>query len=465
MGHSLTFLALTLIGADKAPEPQPAPAPAPCPPASSPSAAADTERDNAKERWRLTLRDAIRIGLGNAKVVRVVRPEGADPVGPAAEGITIAPAQGNDGRSAWRFKAEVMAAVRSIEQQYWSLAQQYVQLWASERAVDLAKEVFQREESKLEAGHGSSADTAKAQQRLERFQFDLREKISDVRAVERQLRNLMGLPPVDDRRIIPASEPTGVRVEPDWDSCLAAMMEKQPDVGQQKDALKNAKRPPASDADAALAFLPDLANLGELAPAPGETERARTDLQKNQELLKQVVHQTAHSLARFFLEVSANYQHYQTAVRLREAAAQRHEVQKAFYEEGRITIDRYLDSIAQLTSALGQEAQFKAAYNISLLALEEAKGTLLERKKITLVDGPKPARAGKKDDRAKVASFEEKAEPPKADGGDAKTAVAPKDGGKTVSFGLTIGTGPNPVEIRGSFTVAPAKKADATAKP
>src|SRR4029077_19211429 len=44
----------------------------------------------------------------------------------------------------WRFKAEVMAHVRSIEQQYWSLAQQHVQLWSSERAVELAEEILKR---------------------------------------------------------------------------------------------------------------------------------------------------------------------------------------------------------------------------------------------------------------------------------------------------------------------------------
>ena len=48
-----------------------------------------------------------------------------------------------------------------------------------------------------------------------------------------------------------------------------------------------------------------------------------------------------------------------------------------FYEEGRITIDRYLDAVSQYASAVAQEAQFKTTYNISIVALEEAKGTLL----------------------------------------------------------------------------------------
>ena len=107
--------------------------------------------------------------------------------------------------------------------------------------------------------------------------------------------------------------------------------------------------------------------------------------------LQQVVHQTTHSLARFFLEVDANYKQFKTASRLRAAAAQRLDAQRAFYEEGRITIDRYLDAVSQYASAVAQEAQYKTTYNISIVALEEAKGTLLAYDNIAVAEGPAPA--------------------------------------------------------------------------
>ena len=80
-------------------------------------------------------------------------------------------------------------------------------------------------------------------------------------------------------------------------------------------------------------------------------------------------HQTTHTLARFFLEIDANYNQYQTAKRLRIAAAERMQAQRAYYDEGRITIDRYLDAGAQYANAVAQEAQFKTSYNTSIAAM------------------------------------------------------------------------------------------------
>ncbi len=74
--------------------------------------------------------------------------------------------------------------------------------------------------------------------------------------------------------------------------------------------------------------------------------------------------------------------------RFRAAAAQRLEAHRIFYEEGRIKIDRYryLDALVQYTAAVCQEAHFKSDYNVSIVVLEEAKGTLLEYDGITVVD-------------------------------------------------------------------------------
>src|SRR5207248_782791 len=121
--------------------------------------------------------------------------------------------------------------------------------------------------------------------------------------------------------------------------------------------------------------------------------QAQYTLLKQRAYLQQVVHQTTHSLARFFLEVDANYKQFKTASRLRAAAAQRLEAQRAFYEEGRITIDRYLDAVSQYANAVAQEAQFKTTYNISIVALEEAKGTLLAYDNIAVAEGPNPQKA------------------------------------------------------------------------
>lgn len=352
----------------------------------------------------------------------------------------------------WVFKAEVMAHVRSIEQQYWSLAQQHVQLWSSEKAVELAREIVNREQAELVVGKGTVADVAEAQQRLEQFNLDLVTKTSDVITTERQLRNILGLPPADNRRIIPVTPPAEARLEPDWDSSLAQMVTFQPDIVQQQLRVRiaelqlliarnqllpqlnlnllyqlNGLGQQLDNAEAVMtgatikALDPVIRNkeiaaglpvnagfynnfhtwqvgftfqmpLGMRSPL-ANTRNAQYILLRQRAYLQQFVHQTTHSLARFFLEVDANYKQFKTASRLRAAAAQRLEAQRAYYEEGRITIDRFLDAVSQYAQAVAQEAQFKTTYNISIVALEEAKGTLLAYNNIAVAEGPHPRKA------------------------------------------------------------------------
>ena len=175
------------------------------------------------------------------------------PVGLEANRAPIVIARLNADAAVWRFKAEVMAEVRSIEQQYWSLAQQHVQLWSSERAVELAEEILKREQSELEVGRGTVADVAEAEQRLEQFRLDLVTKTSDVITTERQLRNILGLPPADSRRIVPVTAPTEARLEPDWDSSLAQMLSFQPDIVSAAVARPGRRAPVADRAEPALA--------------------------------------------------------------------------------------------------------------------------------------------------------------------------------------------------------------------
>jgi outer membrane protein TolC len=374
------------------------------------------------------------------------------PVGLEANRAPIVVARLNADTAVWRFKAEIMAHVRSIEQQYWSLAQQHVQLWSSEKAVELAEEIKRREESELEVGRGTVADVAEATQRLEQFRLDLVTKTSDVITTERQLRNILGLPPADSRRIVPVTAPSEARLQPDWDVSVAQMLSFQPDIVTQQMLVRVAElqlliarnqllpvlnmnalyqlnglghdldqslgvmtgqkllavNPLQADQQraAGLSGAPSYFNnfqtwqfgftfqmpLGMRAPL-ANTRQAQYTLLKQRAYLQQIVHQTTHSLARFFLEVDANYKQFKTASRLRAAAAQRLEAQRAFYEEGRITIDRYLDAVSQYASAVAQEAQFKTTYNISIVALEEAKGTLLAYDNIGVAEGPHPRKA------------------------------------------------------------------------
>jgi Outer membrane efflux protein len=123
------------------------------------------------------------------------------------------------------------------------------------------------------------------------------------------------------------------------------------------------------------------------------TRQAQYALLRARARERQVLHQSTRLLARTYLDVDASYKQYTAAKRLQAAAAHRLEVQRAYYDEGRITIDRFLDAVDKNADAIAAEARYKAAYNVSLAALCEAKGTLLADRNVTMVDGPKDRHA------------------------------------------------------------------------
>jgi hypothetical protein len=116
---------------------------------------------------------------------------------------------------------------------------------------------------------------------------------------------------------------------------------------------------------------------------------------------------------------------------------------------------------------VAQEAQFKTSYNISIVGFEEAKGTLLEHKKITVLDRPAPATGtiARRAPVAKSVPLEHPLPVPQPDPVRLDSAVSrAKDeassaepAGKTYSFRFTVGRGPRPLDIRGSFTVTPSR--------
>jgi hypothetical protein len=357
-----------------------------------PVPAAMNDREAAQENWPMTLSEATRIAMDNSGLVRVIAfsaqnsPAGGlapQPLDGAGEDrqersarMTIRPIQPNS--SVWRFKSRITAELRSVEQEYWNLSQAHVQLWGAEQAVRLAKEILDREQTELEAGRGTVADTAEAAQRLEQFNLDLTTRTSDVSTTERLLRKMLGLPLADYRQIVPVTKPTEALIEPIWDTCLGEMMDQQPEIVFNKLATAEVPVPGAA--------LPEsmTRQSAKVKDELGENQR-----QHWQQRMKQAIQQRTHNLARFFLEIDSNYKQYQTAKRLRTAASKRLDVQRAYYEEGRITVDRLLDAVGQYYgNAVATEAQYKTSYNVAISGLQEAKGTLLADRGITVVEGP-----------------------------------------------------------------------------
>jgi RNA polymerase sigma factor (sigma-70 family) len=415
------------------------------------------------ESWPLTLREAIRIGLDNSDALRVIA------LGTTEMPLRIFP---RDPRAEpLGFKAEAMAHLRAIEQRYWGLAQTRAALASAEKAADEARDVLTRKQADLAAGRGTMADVAEAAQRVKQLELDRVTRTSDVITTEGELRSVLGLPLVEESRIIPVTAPTEARLEPDWEACLAEVNANHPDVVRARARVNEAG---ADRSDEGLARL-----------------------EERKAALQQAVHQATHSLARAFLEIDADYKQFKTASSLRAAAAQRLDAQRAYYEEGRITIDRFLDAVSQYANSVAQEAQYKTRYNVSIVALEEAKGTLLAYEHIAVAESPKPARitAGVSDAKARLWLESSRrmtqapaptvsqptpslALPPASMPGRpessgeigtsmASKAVSPEAGpaAKVLSFQMTVRIGSVPVEIRGSLSVTPLPQKSPTKAP
>jgi hypothetical protein len=483
-----------------------------------------TNGPEAQEVWPMTLLSAIMIGLDNSESVRVVSfgahtaPLGAvepwsSKAGAAVQTSDAGPApiviaRLNADASPWRFKKEVMAHIRSIEQQYSALAFMQVQLLATDRAVRLAEEVFKKERADLHMCRGLVADFAEAAQRLDQFKLDLVTRSSDVITSERQLRNILGLPPGDNRRIIPVTPANEARMGPVWDTCVGEMLEQSPEIIERKTALRclrdavaiaSAKVPVGPIAAPSVQHGPNTVKDAPsvdpkwttyfMLPLQGpaamkDDPETRQQITQKETDLEHTMRQHVHSLARTFLNIDASDKQLRTAKRLKAAAAARLDAQRAYYAEGRITSDRFLDAISQYATAVGTEAQYKATYSTSIVALSEAKGTLLADYGIVVAES-KPrkaiaARQPKPDAAVKASALmaPDKSEPVPAplheliglgpmpesasECREAKKAASPTDAApatKTWTFSFTIGSGPSPIQIKGTISADDHTKA------
>jgi hypothetical protein len=372
-----------------------------------------------------------------------------------------------------RFKTEVMAHERSVEQMYWALAQAHVRLSAADRAVSLADEILKLEQAEL-TGHGGVAGVAEAAQRLEQFQLDLAARKSDVITSERQLRFLLGLPPADNRHIIPVTPACEAKAEPVWDTCLHEMLEQSPEIVRGKAEVRELRD--------AIAVAAANVTVEPLTIRSGQQWRGitrdnpedRQRITQKEGELEQTIKRQIDSLVRIFRDMEVNRSQFQTAKGLRLAAAARLQAQRAYYDEGRITADRFLDAVSQQATATGNEALYLANFNTSIVGLKEVEGTLLAHYGIVVAEPPKPrkylaAQHGNTDASAKPAAFSAEPEsgplPPSAPAAisfppipglgtaccESKKAEArPATGSWTFSF--TIGSGPGAVQIKGTIS-------------
>jgi hypothetical protein len=114
------------------------------------------------------------------------------------------------------------------------------------------------------------------------------------------------------------------------------------------------------------------------------TRQQQYKLLRSRASLRRVIRQTTQSLEQALLEVDAAYKSYVNARIVRTTTAKRLEAQRAYWQVGRITPDRFLDAVEHYAAAVSAEHQELAAYNSAIALLSEWNGTLLAEHNIII---------------------------------------------------------------------------------
>ncbi|HTN77432.1 MAG TPA: TolC family protein [Pirellulaceae bacterium] len=327
----------------------------------------------------------------------------------------------NTERSFYQLKDSVQLLVSDTVAAYWNLAFAEANAWARRQQVEQGLEALERAQARLRAGLGDESEVAQARVSYDQFRANSIGAEANLLQQEAALRNLLGLPPSDGRRIESVTPLNTQRLQPEWDIIRTLAEQNRPDLierrllletDQQQLILARNRTLPELDAGAAYRWntLEGRAFNGTwLNSQPGQFseweyglnlsmplgQRNARALLRAQELnlmrdranLQQTLHSTNHLLAASVRNLAQYYDQYQAFRRTREAARDNLDRQMADYLAGRRTL--YLNVLQAITdwgNALSSEVNSLALYNAELARLERETGIILENHGIQFVE-------------------------------------------------------------------------------
>ena len=318
-------------------------------------------------------------------------------------------------RSFFQYKGSLQQMVRGVIAAYWALVFARTDQWAREQQVQQAQFAFEQAEGRFKAKTASRAVVAQTRVSLGNFKTTLTAAKNNVLLREAALRNVMGLPPADGRRIIPVTPPADQRAEFDWASLLSLGEMYRPDVIEAKlvleadeqqrlIALNNAN--PNIDANALYRWngLSGTTPTGAHIAASGgqftdwtlgvtfsvplslRQERAalrRRDLiiAQDRAFLKQTKHNMAHNMAVSVRNLEQFFEQYEEFHSIREDAELNLQERGARFRTGGVGGVTYVEVLLAITdwgNTVSAEAQALTNYNTELANLELETGTILQ---------------------------------------------------------------------------------------
>jgi outer membrane protein TolC len=334
----------------------------------------------------------------------------------AGRGANLAPielARIDTERSFYQLKDSVQQLVRGVIEAYWALVFARVDVWAREQQVKQGEEDFVRIKAEEKVGRADGIDVAQVESATAGFEARLVTAKANLLRREAALRNILGLPPSDPRRIIPVTPPSQDWIDVDWQTVLRTAEQYRPDLIERKLLLEADRQElllarnqalPRVDAralyrwDALEGRTPDRTWM---ASGPGQfpgwqfgldvsvplgLRQSRAALRQRELLLmrdranlEQALHNATHLLAENYRNLAQYYQEYQAFTKTRDAALINLMGQSAIWKRGLGVI--YLNVLQARTSwgdAVDAEAQSLLQYNTELANLQQQMGTILE---------------------------------------------------------------------------------------
>jgi outer membrane protein TolC len=334
-------------------------------------------------------------------------------------------------QSYFLFKDSMQELVRGTISAYWSLVQARTELWARETQQGQLTRTVEIAEAKLRAGTATSGNVSQAKQAYANIRANVIAARANVLQREAALRNMIGLPPEDDGRIVPSTPPTRDQIQFVWEEINQTAQSRRPDLielnlilmADQQRLIRNRNlAQPQLDAVALqqwnglsgrvlngnrLSSGLDENNswtMGVNFSVPLSLRQSRAQV-RNQELLiakdraniQQNLHRIEHLLATSLRTIDQNFLQYEAFRDARDAAKLNLEVQRAEFVSGRgnvavfgstnnATLLNYLQAVSDWGNAVAFEAQTLTAYNTELASLELQTGTILETHGIRFVE-------------------------------------------------------------------------------
>ena len=303
-------------------------------------------------------------------------------------------------------------SIRGVMEAYWSLVAARTDVWSKQQQIEQLEEVVRRIKTRVKVDLDNRADLSQVQVTLANTRAALITSRANMIQREDALRNLIGMPPSDGKRLVPHTPPTDERFEPDWSRILEIASERRPDLIELKLIIEADEQQIVIAKNSALPQLDGVAlyrwnglegttpagaqlqsgagantdwTLGVNFSVPLGLRQSRAGLRQRELTivrdrinLQQGLHQASHLLATNLRTLDQSYELYLAFREVREAAKTNLDYQLAKYRTGTGILINVLQGVTDWGNAISNEANSLANYNTTLATLERQTGTILE---------------------------------------------------------------------------------------